>query len=263
MKITLYNTNALDENNMDILNTLFFHTMHHEFGHILDQTHQRPVAFNVLSNGLYDPNNWATAFDSISVSHGFVTNYASSQAREDWVEVMSSYICDDSLAWAQLLDHASYDWEEVEVSSTAQDSIQRLIRTGASRDSVGYFRANDNGKYMIGRKVIARNADGTAALDANGKIQFLSTDNIDGRAVILAKLEMVRQWLKKEFSIDLDALRDEVQSRSYVKNADGTFKRDVYGDFVNKLTQPADDNPNKTLMEELLDWINQYKALQK
>ena len=90
-----------------------------------------------------------------------------------------------------------------------------------------------------------------------------STDNIDGRAVILAKLEMVRQWLKKEFSIDLDALRDEVQSRSYVKNADGTFKRDIYGDFVNKLTQPADDNPNKTLMEELLDWINQYKALQK
>ncbi|MGI6223060.1 MAG: substrate import-associated zinc metallohydrolase lipoprotein [Prevotella sp.] len=263
LKITLYNVNSLDESNIALLNSLFFHTMHHEFGHILDQTHQRPTSFNTISNGLYDPSNWGSAYDSISCSKGFVTNYASSQAREDWVEVMASYICDDSITWAQRLEHASYDWEEVKVSSSAQDSIRNLIRSGANRDSVGYFRQLDNGDYVIDRKVIARNANGTAALDEEGNIQYLSSDNIDGKAVILEKLDLVREWLSKYFEVDIDALREEVQNRSYVKNADGTFKKDSWGNFVNKLTAPAEDDASRTLMDELMDWINQYKALQQ
>lgn len=261
LKITLYNANRLDETDIENLNQYFFHTMHHEFGHILDQTHLRPNAFNVLSNGLYDANNWTSKYDSVVAAQGFVTPYASSQPREDWVEVMSSYICNDSVTWANLLNAASYDWEEVKVTTNAADSINTLIRRGASRDSVGYYRVLSNGDPVVDRKVIARNADGTAALE-NGKIVFLSEDNIDGRNIILQKLQMVRTWLKTYFDVDLDALRDEVQSRSYVRNSDGTFVRDSRGHFINKLTQPSETGSSQTLMEKLMQQIEQYKALQ-
>ena len=95
LKIYLYKVNTLNENDVDHLNYYFFHTMHHEFAHILDQTHSRPQAFNLLSNGKYDPQSWGEQHDSVSVGKGFITPYASSAAREDWVEVMSSYITND------------------------------------------------------------------------------------------------------------------------------------------------------------------------
>lgn len=261
LKITLYNTNRLNEYNIDRLNELFFHTMHHEFGHILDQNHQRPTGFNVISNGLYDPNNWAQAFDSINASRGFVTNYASSQPREDWVEVMASYICDDSIRWAQRLVSASYDWEEIKVSETTEDSVKSLIGGGAHRDSVGYFRELGNGDFVIDRKVIARNANGTAALK-DGKIQYLSKDGVDGVAIINQKLDMVRNWLKSQFKIDIDALRKEVQTRSYVTDTNGYFVKGSDGKLINKLVRPSDTEPLKTLMEQLVDQVNKYKALQ-
>ena len=39
------------------------------------------------------------------------------------------------------------------------------------------------------------------------------TDGIDGRAVILRKVDIARQWLKDDWGVDLDALRAEVQYR--------------------------------------------------
>lgn len=265
LKVTLYNANALDENNISELNRLFFHVMHHEFGHILDQTHLRPNAFNVISNGRYDPQNWGTTYDSISASHGFVTPYASSQAADDWVETLSSYVCDDSLQWDRLMKAAAYDWEEVKVSSyaTTRDSINTLLARGAIRDSIGYLRTLANGDAVVDRKAIARNADGTAALDDNGQLVFLSQDNIDGVSVINQKVEMVRTWLKTYFNIDLDSLRREIQTRSYVTDSNGWFVRGADGNLINALTYPAAEDPSKTRMQVLMEQIEQYKQLQK
>ena len=38
LKISLYNANNLSVDDIDMMNEYFFKTMHHEFGHILDQT---------------------------------------------------------------------------------------------------------------------------------------------------------------------------------------------------------------------------------
>ncbi len=263
LKVTLYNANALDENNIALLNKYFFHVMHHEFGHILDQTHLRPNAFNVISNGRYDPQNWGTTFDSISATRGFVTPYASSQSADDWVETLSSYVCDDSLQWDRLMKAAAIDWEEVKGTSNTPDSVRRLIENGAHRDSVGYVRTLSNGDIVTDRKVIARNADGTAALDENGQIVFLSQDNIDGAAVIRQKVQMVREWLKTYFNIDLDSLRKQIQERSYVTDSNGYFVRDAQGNLINALTYPAAEDPSKTRMQVLMEEIDKYKALQQ
>lgn len=58
LKITLYNVNNLNENDIDDLNEKFFKTMHHEFGHILAQNYSTPTDFNLLSNSTYNPIDW-------------------------------------------------------------------------------------------------------------------------------------------------------------------------------------------------------------
>ena len=65
LKITLYNVNRLNPSDIDYMNEYFFKTMHHEFGHILDQTILRPTAFNLLSNSSYDASTWSDTPDSV------------------------------------------------------------------------------------------------------------------------------------------------------------------------------------------------------
>ena len=266
LKITLYNTNNLDEENIDDLNEKFFKTMHHEFSHILNQNYVYPTDFALLSNNEYEPMNWQDSPDSIAAAKGFVSTYASSQAREDWVEVIANYIVKDKKTWDGLINTAGYDWETVEMNA---GDFQILEARGGNRDSIGYFYdvAVDAEQvsaqtWTIQRKVIQRNADGTAAVDADGNIIYLEQDGIDGRALILQKLEMVREWLQTNFNIDLEVLRAEVQQRQWLTDADGNFVFDANGNYINRLTAPLDSDPSKTLMQSLIDEVEKYKVLQ-
>ena len=60
IKVTLLNVNRLGNyvNNpaqlINVLNDEYFHTMHHEFAHILHQTKSIPTEFRILSAGHYD-----------------------------------------------------------------------------------------------------------------------------------------------------------------------------------------------------------------
>lgn len=94
LKITLYNVNELDMENIDIatLNEYYFHTMHHEFAHILHQTKDYPTDYNLISSGNYSSSGWQNRSDQEAWSLGFVTPYASNEPREDFVEMISVYI---------------------------------------------------------------------------------------------------------------------------------------------------------------------------
>ncbi|MCR5131590.1 MAG: hypothetical protein K6C10_09065 [Prevotella sp.] len=258
LKIYLYKVNSLDENNIDHLNKYFFHTMHHEFAHILDQNNSRPQAFNLLSNGKYDPMSWGEAHDSLKAGQGFVTPYASSAAGEDWVETLSCYVGNDSLQWARLLSAAHYEWESIDLSNT--DSINTLYRMGANVDSVGYIHTVSSAATKLVRKVIKRNADGSAALDADGNIVFDWPSGIKGDELILQKLQMVREWLLTYYHIDIDKMRDFLQKRTYVTDENGHFVL-RNGSLVNRLTQPSPEDPSKTIMEKLLEQVDQYESL--
>lgn len=265
LKITLYNVNNLNIQNIDQMNEKFFKTMHHEFGHILQQTVATPTAFNLISQGSYNALDWQNTPDSLAAAQGFVSPYASSQAREDWVEVLANYIVKDSITWNGLLNTASYDWEKVEVDAKTFD---QEVAKGAARDTIGYYLSDGTKsentvlKYNVVRKVVARDANGNVSLK-DKKIQYLDQDGINGRTQITRKLEMVRTWLKENFGIDLDKLREEVQKRQWATNADGSFKFDNNGKFINHLTEPLSSDPSKTFMDTLLEEVEQYKALQK
>lgn len=99
VKITLYNMNDIDLSNMKWLNKYIFHVMHHEFSHILHQTKSFPKEYEQISAGLYDSQSWQYHSDEEAYALGFVTPYSMSEAHEDFVEVISSYITDTRETW--------------------------------------------------------------------------------------------------------------------------------------------------------------------
>lgn len=261
IKITLYNTNNLDVSDIDMMNEYFFKTMHHEFAHILDQTHTRPTDFNTISNGMYDAASWSETPDSVAAGRGFISPYASDAVTEDWAETIANYITRDSLSWKQLLSSASYDWEEVDCED--ESAYNKLLSPGCDRDTIGYYHASQSGTdNKIYRRVCKRNADGTVALDANGQVQWTHTSGIDGTATILKKVEIAREYMQNTYEISIDSLRAEVQRRQFVTRPDGSFLLDANGQLVNRLTYPLDSDPSETLMDSLTYQIYRFKALQ-
>ncbi len=259
LKITLFNTNNLDYSNIDHMNEYFFKTMHHEFGHILDQTHLRPSSFNMISRSLYDASTWTNLPDSMAAGRGFVSPYAGSAAGEDWVEVLANYITRDTLTWDAMMRAAAFEWEEVDM--TRAEYNKRAV--GANLDTVGYYRQHDNGEEKVYRKVCARNADDFVALDENGNVQWLDNDGVQGDKIILQKIDLVKEWLKENWNIELEKLRYEVQHRQFATNPDGTFKRAANGRLINRLTEPADEDPSVTLMEYLQRWVTDFEKLRQ
>ena len=265
LKITLYNAEQLSPTNIDYMNEYFFKTMHHEFAHILNQRYNRPTDFDLISNGKYNTIDWNNTPDSVALSQGFVSNYASSQAREDWVEVIANYIVKDTVTWNKMLNTAAVEWETADdVKCKHWDLINSLCNRGlANRDSVGYMievSSYSNGSpetYKVQRKLIARDSLGFALPGTNGEIQYLSTSGVDGRATILQKLGYVRDWLKEHFNYDLEAVRMEVQRRQWLTDENGNFIFDEDGNFINNLVYRRADGT--TVLEELREQVERFK----
>lgn len=288
LKITLYKGNELDEQSIDSLNEYFFRTMHHEFSHILHQNVMIPTSFREISNGQYNPMSWQETADSVALSRGFTLQYASSGYEEDWVELIANYITRTDQQWQAFLNTANYGWEVDTLDANTynrslgvntmsysrgqyNDLIKHIQRNGTvNMDTVGYrtftgdVSAESGGiaSYVVVRKQVVRNADGSVQLDANGKIQYLDRDGINGRSVLEQKFGIVKEWLKTNFQYDIDKVHKEVQRRQFVMNSDGTYKLNANGDPINRLTQPSDTDPSKTLMQVLLDGVNKFKSLQ-
>jgi substrate import-associated zinc metallohydrolase lipoprotein len=66
------------------------HTMHHEFGHILNQNVAYPVSFKTISTGY--TGNWYNISDAQARQMGFITSYAQAAPDEDFVEMVSSML---------------------------------------------------------------------------------------------------------------------------------------------------------------------------
>lgn len=148
VKITLYLLNQLNaESGKDIafLNDKYFHTMHHEFGHILHQTKGYPASFEQITGARYVSDAWSDIYESEAeaTALGFVSPYASKEPNEDFVETYSFYITLSPAQWNQ-----------------------RISRGGE-----------------------------------------------EGKALIEAKLDIVRTYFQNVWNIDLDELRDEILAR--------------------------------------------------
>lgn len=116
MKITLYNVNDIDPENIsiDLLNDYYFQTMHHEFAHILHQIKNYDPAFERITENGYVGADWYFKIDPITGvaanrtnedawSEGFVTAYAMNEPREDFVENISMYVTNTEAYWDSML----------------------------------------------------------------------------------------------------------------------------------------------------------------
>ncbi len=121
LKIMLYGVNNLDIDNPRLnvdnpyeekeakpidLNYWFFHTMHHEFCHILTQTKNYSPDFQTISSGRYHSTDWINVKDPDAAKEGFVTGYASGEYNEDFAEVYANYVTLSPAGWQKIITQA-------------------------------------------------------------------------------------------------------------------------------------------------------------
>ena len=184
LKITLYYINNLEQDNVDNLNTYYFKTMHHEFAHILHQTKTYPQEFNLISATDYQRDEWQYATEVEANSAGFVSPYARSENREDFVEVLANFLTKTPEQWEKVLENA---------------------------------------RVVLSKPVQERDDDGNITI-------VYKDDGIDGEAVILQKFEIVKNWLRDAWNIDIYAMRDriiEVEKEVPTWDIDALIQKDL------------------------------------
>ncbi len=231
IKISLFKVNSMNINDFQTMNDLYFHTMHHEFSHILHQTKTYPSEFNTISVGRYDVNNWQYRGNEVN-SLGFVTPYASSEYREDFAETIACFIVYTDAQWNRMMELAARGW----ATSASDDDLDAVYY------SYYYYPNNDSEQelvYLDERYVtIVTDEDGTVRKyyrnerdkDGNRIVVYdvEDKDGINGADAILQKVQIARQWFHDAWGVDLDALREEVQTRQASYNMD-ELRQMVYG----------------------------------
>lgn len=251
IKVSLFKVNEMNPADIEMLNEFYFRTMHHEFGHILHQTKSYPTEFNLLSSNFYDSSTWQLRNMAVTASMGFVTNYASSQPREDFAEVIANYVTrtDDqldlirwfaSLGWASDSSggYCSYYLYEDEEDRLAQKPtyIYRMfdrpaIARGTLVDGVPFDPVDKEGNELQSgrlykvcvydptcRQYFSTLNSALAHLDELKEkygevIAVPDTDGVNGADIIRQKETIVRNWFKDIWHIDFDKLRKIVLRR--------------------------------------------------
>lgn len=101
-KMTLFGVNYLDNYSKEELVEEHFHTIFHEFSHVLHQTKDYPIEFKKISQEDYvndswdDSDTWAKVS---SIEKGFISNYSAKEANEDFVELIATYVLSTQEQW--------------------------------------------------------------------------------------------------------------------------------------------------------------------
>ena len=109
LKITLYMVNSLDDKtlkNYDTMNKYYFHTLHHEFTHILNQKIPYDQSFKLITESGYVSGDWYTISDKTAHQAGFITPYAMVEPLEDFAEMLSGYVTKSQSEWNAILADA-------------------------------------------------------------------------------------------------------------------------------------------------------------
>ena len=231
LKVTLFKVNEMDLSDINMLNEYYFRTMHHEFSHILHQTKSYPTDFNLLSTGRYDDGSWQSKQPGLVASMGFITPYASSQAREDFAETIANYLTRTPEQMELILWMAQQGWS---TESGADDS-----EAEEDADYYCYYYYKDpsdpeSKKYILKSQEQAPNICKVGLVGEKG--EYLTTvaeveaylekmketreiypvedkDNVNGYEVIMQKQSIARNWFTDQWKISFDGLRDIVQRR--------------------------------------------------
>ena len=230
---------------MDDLNEHQFHTMHHEFSHILHQTKSYPVSFGQITPSDYDGRDWQKRDSVTSHSLGFITHYASSANYEDFVETLSCTITNTDCRWMYAiidacanggvkegdkervydlidsldisgLDDPAKPWnnftirKETSVDSETGDKSERFVPDFHEKDAKA--KAENSVTYETVKKF-------TSFRDyLDNWVETDNTGSTCGMNAILKKLDIATKWYTEKWGLYLFQLRKEVKQRQSVVN---------------------------------------------
>ena len=257
VKITLYKINEMKEysegmtfTGQDIyeLNEDYFHTMHHEFSHILHQTKSYPVGFGQITSGSYDPMDWQDRDSTLTHRLGYVTHYASSAIYEDFVETLSCIITDTDYRWMTRIIDACLDGvgtgDKEQIETLIHDNLQvsdfydedqvwnnfTIYKENEYNSSTGEYE--ETGYYVLD---VHRDLSSTTVNKAYTAYVSLykytdgvtfetfddflddwveeDLDDATGMNAILKKLDIATSWYTEYWDLDAFTIRQEVLER--------------------------------------------------
>lgn len=197
LKITLYNVNNINIEDIDIeqLNYYYFKTMHHEFAHILHQTKNYSTDYQTITATNYQSSNWVNVEDLDALWMGFITPYGSSEPNEDFVEMIANYVTHTADWWDEQM------FQSVKCGYTCTYYAQEGEEIVLKKESF------DDIYYTAAQMEYIRQMQGWETLEQ------VSVDNF-GYDALTQKLDIVKDYMKVTWGIDIDQLRDIVQRRS-------------------------------------------------
>lgn len=248
VKITLINVNNMKlwtpDNeytpaDMDLLNKDQFHTMHHEFSHILHQTKSYPVTYGQVTPGTYDPRSWQERDSVESHRLGFLTQYGSSASYEDFVETLSCTITDTDYRWMTCIIDACANGGVKEGDKervyTLIDSLEidldgpnkawnkfTLYKEKVDGEETGRYvpsfhqqdartSAQQNGTST---PTFVKEAEFTSFRDfLDNWVQIDYTEENRGINAILKKIDIATKWYTDNWGLHLYEIRREVRQR--------------------------------------------------
>ncbi|MBQ9230327.1 MAG: hypothetical protein IJ190_03995 [Prevotella sp.] len=264
VKITLYNVNEMkpysddltyDAKDIETINERCFHTMHHEFSHIMHQTKTYPVTFGQVTSGTYDPIDWHER-DSVSTHQmGYVTHYASSATYEDFVETLSCIITDNDYRWMMRIinacapgfrqgdkeevlefiqklgidkDKAGTHWNNFTLYSETEYSSETGTYEPSGRTVLDVHRSSEtviNKEYTayVSRFKYTELKKFTSFDEFLNWVTVTSNESITGINALLKKVSIATAWHKEKWGLDTFTIREEVRQRQnaindYLKN---------------------------------------------
>jgi len=266
VKITLYNLNEMkaytpgvsySATDIDVLNEKYFHTMHHEFSHIMHQTKSYPVTFGQVTSGSYDPIDWHERDSVESHRLGFVTHYASSANYEDFVETLSCIITDTDYRWMmRIINACAPGWrtdDKNDVIKLINDLGIDMNKAGAHWNNFKLYTESEynseTGAYEEDGRIVLDvhqskeeviNKDYTAYVskykytelkrftsfsDFLDWVPVKGDDSLAGINAMMKKISIATAWHKERWGLDTFILRKEVSERQ--KNLDNYLKDEV------------------------------------
>lgn len=201
LKITLYEVNAIDLDNISVeaMNELWFHTMHHEFSHILHQTKIYSPDFKLITGDKYNSSGWTNVEEEEARHWGFVTSYGSSEPNEDFVEIISMYLTHDQ-AW----------WEAVLAQAKQKEISEELYQQYATGQEV---MPDDDASLKTETETVVTPSTEEGVEDTTEEITRYYL-YYGGDEKILEKFAIITKYFETSWGFELPVLREIVQRRS-------------------------------------------------
>lgn len=196
LKVLLFGINSLDLDNVYInqdnpyrshnanpmdLNFWYFHTMHHEFCHILTQQKNYSTDFQTISAGNYHSSDWVNVSDTEAPKEGFVTGYASGEYNEDFAETYATYVTNTDEGWNLILQQAC---------DTLTDSQGNILYQTDSKGNYIY-KTDANGNYVYKKNgqflIPSTDANGNIVYSTDESGQYVYLTDADGNKIPMYK----------------------------------------------------------------------------